>query len=49
MGKTKAGRKAWREKGFEKLKTRRLTEIPKKERSNVLRRVLGKLDEEEKD
>jgi len=41
MGKTKASRKAWRKKAFEKLGTRSLGDIQKPERSNVLRGVLG--------
>ena len=42
MIKRKASRKAWREKAFKKLGTRSLNDVPKKERSNVLRRVLGR-------
>ena len=41
MGKTKASRKAWRKKGFEKLDTRSLANITKSDRSDVLRSVLG--------
>lgn len=42
MGKTKANRKAWRKKGFEKLGTKSLGDIQKPDRSNVLRKVLGR-------
>ena len=41
MGKTKAHRKAWRKKGFEKLGTRSLGDVQKPERSNILRGILG--------
>jgi len=41
MGRTKSGRKAWRERAFKKLGTRGLSDVPKKERSDVLRGVMG--------
>jgi len=41
MGRTKASRKAWRERAFKKLGTRSLGDVPKNERSDVLRGVLG--------
>ena len=41
MGKVKARRKVWRDMAFKKLGTRGLSDVPKKERSDVLRGVMG--------
>ena len=49
MGKTKASRKLWRKKGFEKLGTRSLANIDKPDRFDVLRSVLGIPKRDEKD
>jgi hypothetical protein len=49
MGKTKATRKAWRRRAFEKLGTHSLGDIEKPDRSNVLRSVLGMQKKQDKE
>jgi hypothetical protein len=43
MGKTKATRKAWRKRAFEKLGMKSLADAPKKETAREIRKELNEL------